>query len=458
MKRPKFKKSDLSHFPVDMIKPAVDNHLLYDRFGIANPDDRGLAASIMERGILEPLVISSDQVLLSGHRRLAAAKYLGLTQVPVRMIDTEYESLTKPQKLELLRVHNQQRDKTPSERVKEKMLEIDPEKARLELVNQWVKATAKVKSNVSLGRVKTRSRITTLQFLAAVQRVIEENRQYLPLTDRRVHYLLLNNPPLRHDKKPNSTYANDKSSYKALTNLLIRARLNNDIPMDCIEDSTRPIQLGGGFSSVEQFIAQETENYLLGYSRNLMQGQPKHIEIMLEKNALRTVLEPVAREFNIPMTTGRGFSSLSPRYEVYRRFRQSGKDRLVLLMLTDFDPDGDQIAASFARSLRDDFRIHNIDAVKVALTAEDVEQYDLPSDMDAKPSSPNYRKFINRYRATKVVELDAAPVQLLQQKLRDAITGVIDVEEFNRQIDQQNQDAAYIEAHRLVVFEAIKGA
>ena len=78
--------------------------------------------------------------------------------------------------------------------------------------------------------------------------------------------------------------------------------------------------------------------------------------------------------------------------------------------------------------------------------------------MDAKPTSPNYRKFITRYKASKVVELDAAPVQLLQQKLRDAITGAIDVDEFNRQMTQQDQDAAFIEAHRLVVFDAIKGA
>jgi hypothetical protein len=115
--------------------------------------------------------------------------------------------------------------------------------------------------------------------------------------------------------------------------------------------------LGGGFSTCEQFILQETENFLSGYSRNLMQGQPHHVEIMLEKNALRTVIESVAREYCIPVTTGRGFSSLSPRYDLAQRYRKSGKTGLVLLMLTDFDPDGDEIAATFAKSLRDDFDI-----------------------------------------------------------------------------------------------------
>ena len=239
--------------------------------------------------------------------------------------------------------------------------------------------------------------------------------------------------------------------------MLIRARLNKDVPMRSIEDTTRPIQLGGGFSSFEMFIKQESKNFLLGYSRNLMQGQPNHIEIMLEKNALRSIIEKVARDYCIPVTTGRGFSSLSPRYDLYSRFNLSGKKRLVLLMLTDFDPDGEEIASSFARSMRDDFGLKDIHAVKVALTAEDVELYDLPSDLNAKPSSPNYRKFVEKY-GTKAVELDAAPVSLLQEKLREAIDSVMDGVEFNSQIDMEIQDAGVVEAYRRTVIQSIGGS
>jgi hypothetical protein len=274
------------------------------------------------------------------------------------------------------------------------------------------------------------------------------------LTDRRIHYLLLNAPPLKHDKKFDSKYQNDKNSYKALTHLLIRARLSGEIPMQAIEDSTRPIQLAGGFQSLEQFVGQEVSNFLNGYTRELTIGQPDHIEIMLEKNALRSVVEAVARDYCIPVTTGRGFSSLSPRYELQQRFLKSGKSRLVLLMLTDFDPDGEMIASSFARSLRDDLGLVNIVAVKVALNADDVINYNLPSDMDAKPSSPNYESFVERF-GTKAVELDASPVQLLQQKLREAIEQYLDMDEFNAQLKLEQQDAVEIEAYRKVLMETI---
>lgn len=228
------------------------------------------------------------------------------------------------------------------------------------------------------------------------------------------------------------------------------------VPLQAIEDTTRPVQLGGGFSSFEEFVKQESEYFLTGYSRNLMQGQPHHIEIMLEKNALRSIIEKVARDYCIPVTTGRGFSSLSPRYDLFIRYKQSGKKELILLMLTDFDPDGEQIASSFARSMRDDFGLTDVHAIKVALTAQDVEIQGLPSDLDAKPSSPNYAKFIEKY-GSKAVELDAAPVALLQEKLRSTIERAINVDEYNAQIDIEKEDAGNVEAYRRTVLQAIGG-
>ena len=137
-------------------------------------------------------------------------------------------------------------------------------------------------------------------------------------------------------------------------------------------------------------------------------------------------------------------------------FRASGREKLVLLMLTDFDPDGEQIASSFARSMRDDFGI-SVHPVKVALTQDDVLLNDLPSDMDAKPSSPQYKKFVDKY-GTRAVELDAAPVKLLQSKLRDVITSYLDVDVFNAQINAEAKDAALLQAHRKVVIQTIGGA
>ena len=453
------KKQDLSHFSIDQINRATENDSIYDKFGVANADDRELVESIRANGILEPLVITADKVLLSGHRRRAAARYLGLKTVPVRILDVFFQNLSMQERLNLLRMHNQQREKSASEKIREAMVGIDPKAAHVELkeYNQRRKSLDSTSGEITIIGTKTRAKITTLQFLKAAKAAIQKEKKYWPLSVRRVHYLLLNNPPLCHDSKPNSKYENNQNCYKKLTNLLSRARLTGEVPIQAIEDSTRPVLEGGGFDTVGEYIHQEVENFLIGYNRNLQQGQPHHIEIILEKNALRTVLEHVAREYCVPITTTRGYASIPPRNDVYRRYVKSGKSKLILLCLTDFDPDGDEIAESFCRSMRDDFGITNIQSFKVALTWEDVEKYDLPSDMDAKKTSVNYKKFFERYGSNRAVELDAAPVELLQEKLRGAIESVLDMGEFDAQMKIEEQDAIELKARRTVVLETLRG-
>lgn len=454
------KKPDISAFPLKEIKIAAQNYYIYERCGLDNEDDRLLLHSIREYGIEEPLSISSDGYLVSGHRRHWAATRIGLENVPVRIIEVTFGLLSPKDQLSLLRRYNLQREKTFSEKLRETSIEIDPkvayEKLRMRRVRQTIRSI-RDKGNIELGQRQKRPRITTTKFLSAVKKVVFENKEYWPLTDRRLHYLLLNNPPLRHDKKPESYYQNNISCYKALTDLITRARLSNDIPMHAIEDPTRPVCLSQGFDNFQQFFKQEVKNFLYGYHRDLTQGQEAHIEVLLEKAALRSVVEKVASEYCIPVTTTRGYSSLSPRYEIVQRFRRSGKSRLVLLIFADFDPDGEQIAASTARSLRDDFHVLELSmrAVKVGLTHEDVQNNEFPSDLEAKPSSPNYAKFILKY-GSRVVELDAAPVKWIQEKLREAIEAELDMNEFRAQEALEQEDSVELQSHRRQLIEVLQ--
>jgi hypothetical protein len=52
-------------------------------------DVDGLAASMKELGLLHPIVVRPDGVLVAGERRLRAAKLLGWTEIPVNIIDLE---------------------------------------------------------------------------------------------------------------------------------------------------------------------------------------------------------------------------------------------------------------------------------------------------------------------------------------------------------------------------------
>lgn len=451
------KKQDVSYFPPYEINPAPENLVLYDNFAPnADPDDYKLYMSIKEEGILEPLHVSADGILLSGHRRLTVARWLGLETVPCIVADdVVFNDLTDDERLSKLSIYNKQRDKSHAERLRETMLEIDPDDAYERLLRDRNDHHYPIEDNVSLGDYKGRARITTIGFLRAAEKAIESEKDYWPLTVRRVHYLLLNNPPLRHDKKPGSTYQNDLGSYKALTNLLLRARLTGNIPHAAIADETRPVRVLATYQNPADYIKEETADFLRHYARDLLRGQAHHIEILVEKNAIRKHVELVADEYCIPCTTGRGYSSLTPRWEMVKRFKGSDKESLILLILSDFDPDGEEIAASFPRSLRDDFELSNVTAHKVAISGADVREHNLPSDMEAKVSSPNYKKFVARH-GLHVAELDAAPVALLQGKLRDAIESCLDMEIFRAELAKEKEDATFIAAKKQMTIKAMR--
>jgi hypothetical protein len=273
---------------------------------------------------------------------------------------------------------------------------------------------------------------------------------------RSIHYALLNNPPLRHAAKPESIYLNDTKSYKSLIDLLTRARLEGLVPMEDICDETRPFVEWNVSADSGAFVKKGVDRFLANYHRDLQQSQPNHIEIVGEKLTIANIINPVAGRHCIPSTIGRGYSSLPPRAKMAERYFDSGKEKLVIVFVTDHDPDGEQIAESFARSMRDDFDIDNIHPVKAALTADQVSELNLPASMDAKPGSSNYKKFVEKY-GTDAYELEALRPEKLQEILRESILSILDTDMFNQELAQERIDAENIEGHRSGMLDAWQG-
>jgi hypothetical protein len=248
---------------------------------------------------------------------------------------------------------------------------------------------------------------------------------------------------LRHASKPDSRYQNVIECYKDLCDLLTRARRTGEIPFAAIADPTRPVVTWDAFGNVGDFVERELDWFLDDYRRNLQQSQPVHIEIVGEKNTIASSIRDVAREYCIPYTLGRGYSSLDPRHRLFQRFKKSGRDRLVLLILADFDPEGEDIAHSFARSMRDDFGVRKIHAKKVCLTHEQVLERNLPLTFDIKKSSKRYKKFAAKY-GDRAHELEAISHEERSSLLEDAIREVMDVEAYNAEVDAEAEDAAQL--------------
>src|SRR5258708_5398271 len=85
-------------WPIDRLRP-------YERNARTQPDEQiaQIAASILEFGFTNPILVDSRDGILAGHGRLLAARKLKLTEVPVIILD----HLTEAQKRAYVIVDNQ---------------------------------------------------------------------------------------------------------------------------------------------------------------------------------------------------------------------------------------------------------------------------------------------------------------------------------------------------------------
>ena len=453
--KPKLGHDSISERPLSEIRPSPENDEIYGAIDPDDPEIIALGESIKQNGLQEEPIVTLDGYILSGHRRYAAVKRLGWPRIscrtaPIRRVDDIDRFVV------LLRECNRQRDKSLAVKLREEIINADPKESHRALSEYRIQQSGVDAEAFEIVGCKRRAKISKAKqpMLDAVLKVIDDRRKFWPLSDRAIHYGLLNDPPLKHASKPDSVYDNSGKSYRALVELLTRARLAGHIDWRAIHDPTRPVTTWKVYDNPRRFIREQVDDFLKGYYRDLMQSQPNHIEIVAEKNTIEPVLRPVAADFTIPLTSGRGYCSLPPRYEMATRFQRSGKDKLILLMVSDFDPDGEEIAQSFARSMRDDFGVEEIHPIKVALTAEQVQEYELPPVMTAKATSTNYDRFVDQYGDT-VFELESLDPDDLQTILITAIESVIDVEAYNHEVAEEEKDAAFLDGVRSTVHDAI---
>jgi len=107
----------------------LKNHLLNIKLYGDKPDQE-LKKLIDENGVLEPIVVTPDNTIISGHRRNQCAKMLGLKEVPVII----RQDLTDPLEIEkALILSNKQREKSTELKAREyqRLKEIEAEQAKV---------------------------------------------------------------------------------------------------------------------------------------------------------------------------------------------------------------------------------------------------------------------------------------------------------------------------------------
>ena len=283
-------------------------------------------------------------------------------------------------------------------------------------------------------------------FLEAAKTVIDNLHKFWPLSIRQIHYNLLPIAPQKNTTK-NATkkqreknkYKNDQSSYKALSRLLNDARYEGLIPFRCIADATRPTNTYGGWSNASDFIRNETEYFMCGFRMNMQLNQPDHIEVLAEKKTIGRIIEPVCDKFQVAYTLGAGYGNPSVWSKMANRYQQSGKDRMILVIVSDYDPEGFDLANDAVKALRTHFGV-NVQYKRAAVNRSQIDELKLAEDFNpAKPDSTRLKKFIELTGGTDTWECEALPPEYLQVRLDDAVRSVLDIDIWNETIKQEER-------------------
>lgn len=441
----------VEYLPVGEIQPSPENDDLY---GEIQRDEQmvNLIDSIRRRGLEEPLLLTDDGFILSGHRRFHAVQELGWPEVPVRVCHDIRRHRSLDYHRDLME-YNPQRIKTAGSLLKEALLRDespDDTYAAIEARNaaaMHVDADFMVVDGAkNVEPVSDRKR----EFLEAAQHVINDLHNYWPLSIRQIHYRLLNKPPLKLTPKRSKfpaehyRYRNDAESYGALIRLLMSARYHGEVSMTCIDDPTRPQKTFGGWENLSEFLHSEVNCFLTGYHRNRQQEQPRHIEVFAEKNTLMNIVDRACAEYYVPYSLGRGFCSIPVWRDINKRFRRSGRERMTLIVVSDHDPEGLELADDAIRSLSDLWGIP-VDGHRVAVTRDQIDERGLAEDFNpAKVTSSRFRKFVERTGSVKSWEVEALDPDYIVEQIKAAIEANMDMEAYKSVCDQEEQDCAQL--------------
>lgn len=232
---------------------------------------------------------------------------------------------------------------------------------------------------------------------------------------------------------------NTMSSYRNTSKLLAVGRMTGRVDWDVIEDRARRPVMAGEFGTMADFIRAVRDSY----RRRRWETQGSYLEVLVEKESLAGILEPVTRKYHVLLLANKGYSSVSATYEVAQRIAYHGGlgKSCHILYLGDHDPSG----IDMARDIEDRLRRFGAAAEveRIALTMDQIREHGLPPN-PAKTADPRSGGYLGKYGG-RSWELDALDPRVLAGILESGITRHMDVGLYEAVIRTEEREKAELD-------------
>jgi hypothetical protein len=241
---------------------------------------------------------------------------------------------------------------------------------------------------------------------AALKRIVKAGRP--SMTVRQIFYQCVVQGVI---PKTEESYAN------VVIRLLTEMRMSDEINFEDIADETRQRSTTRTYNSIAD-AARDTAQF---YRRNALRECSDNIEVWVEKEALAGLIESVADEYDVPVIVSRGMPSLTQLYwsAYHIKLAANANKYTYIYQFGDHDPSGVLIPGVIERRLTqlcEKFDCPRPILERVALTEEQIEDFDLPTRPTKRNGNPHAASFEG-----ESVELDALPPDELRQLVRESI-------------------------------------
>lgn len=264
--------------------------------------------------------------------------------------------------------------------------------------------------------------------LAMIDRVnailADYERQGYDLTLRQLYYQLVSR----------NIVPNTERSYKNVGSLVSEARLAGLVDWDMIKDRGRSVVSNPHWTDPKDFLVSVAPQFQLGHWLD----QDNYVEVMVEKQALEGVLEPVCAGLDVSFTANKGYSSSSAMYEASKRFAARAEDgkNIFVIYLGDHDPSGidmsrdilDRLELFISTALGRDQNDSRLSVMRIALNMDQVRELN-PPENPAKITDSRAEGYIKKF-GTSSWELDAIEPKHLATLVTTAVTGLMDKKKF----------------------------
>ena len=280
----------------------------------------------------------------------------------------------------------------------------------------------------------------TKVILKQIDQILEEYRNYLPLTGRQIFYRLVG----VYD------YPKDEKAYERLTDKLVRARRSGLIDFEKIRDDGASVMAHYHYRDENAFY-EHVRRQGEAYRRDKLANQKADIRVYCEVAGMMPQLHDVCRPYSVPVYSCSGFDSLTAKWDLaqacWKTFVYQGR-KTVILHLGDYDPSGESI---FNDGLVEDihaFLSRDVplkDPADVALFERVALRPEHGDDFTLDPAPPKESDSRTaKWSGTDTYQLEALPPDVLATLLTEAIERHIDMTIYGEDVSAEEQEAQRI--------------